>query len=66
MNSQKIFNLFTRHILSKESLRYVSTNISKPKLKFGTNDKERKVAFGEYFMLVRKSFYMNLIFFKAY
>jgi hypothetical protein len=56
MNSQKIFNLFTRHILSKESLRYVSTNISKPKLKFGTNDKERKVAFGEYFMLVRKSF----------
>ena len=54
MNSKKIFSLLTRQILSKESIRYVSTNISKPKLKFGTFDKEKKVGFGEYFMLVRK------------
>ena len=57
MNSKKIFDLLTRQILSKESIRYVSTNISKPKLKFGTFDKEKKVGFGEYFMLVRKSSY---------
>ena len=55
MNSKKIFDLLTRQILSKESIRYVSTNISKPKLKFGTFDKEKKLGFGEYFMLVRKS-----------
>ena len=56
MNS-KIFTLLTRQIMSKDSIRYVSTNISKPKLKFGTFDKEKKVGFGEYFMLVRKSSY---------
>ena len=56
MNSKKIFTLLTRQIMSKESIRYVSTNnISRPKLKFGTFDKEKKVGFGEYFMLVRKS-----------
>ena len=57
MNSKKIFTLLTRQILSKESIRYVSTNISKPKLKFGTNDKESKVGVSEYFLLVRKSFF---------
>jgi len=52
MNSKKIFTLLTRQILSKESIRYVSTNISKPKLKFGTFDTKKKVGFGEYFMLI--------------
>jgi len=52
MNSKKIFTLLTRQILSKESIRYVSTNISKPKLKFGTNDKESKVGVSEYFLLI--------------
>jgi len=52
MNSKNILTFITRQSLIRVPSRHGSTNLSKPRLKFGANDPGRKITFGEYCTLI--------------
>jgi len=52
MNSKRIYSFLKLQSQTKWLFRHNSTKLSKPKLKFGANDPDRKVTFGEYCLLI--------------